>query len=123
MTDMVNHPSHYTQYPHEVIELTSLCGFCLGNAIKYILRADFKGRRGEDLKKAAWYVNYMCGMSAEIIKDQIRSGVSGEEWFDSLVKSYSVPLVEQLIFACVAGSRCELESVRDALLSVAEGAK
>jgi hypothetical protein len=31
-------------------------GFNLGNAIKYIWRADEKGNSIEDLKKAAWYI-------------------------------------------------------------------
>jgi hypothetical protein len=31
-------------------------GFNLGNAIKYIWRADLKNDAIEDLRKAAWYV-------------------------------------------------------------------
>jgi hypothetical protein len=31
-------------------------GFCLGNAIKYIWRADLKNDAIEDLKKAIWYI-------------------------------------------------------------------
>jgi hypothetical protein len=31
--------------------------FNLGNAVKYIWRADMKGSATEDLEKAAWYVN------------------------------------------------------------------
>jgi hypothetical protein len=30
--------------------------FCLGNAVKYIWRADLKGNPIEDLKKAVWYL-------------------------------------------------------------------
>jgi len=30
--------------------------FCLGNAIKYIWRADLKGNDIEDLEKAAFYI-------------------------------------------------------------------
>jgi Ribonuclease G/E len=32
-------------------------GFNLGNAVKYIWRADLKGKQVEDLKKAVWYIN------------------------------------------------------------------
>jgi hypothetical protein len=32
-------------------------GFNLGNAIKYIWRADLKNDAVEDLKKAAWYID------------------------------------------------------------------
>ena len=31
--------------------------FNLGNAIKYIWRADLKGKPIEDLEKAIWYIN------------------------------------------------------------------
>ena len=31
-------------------------GFCLGNAIKYIWRADEKGNAVQDLEKAKWYL-------------------------------------------------------------------
>lgn len=57
--DAVNHPTHYTSHPSgvEVIEITEHMNFCLGNAIKYIMRAEHKGRQIEDLKKAAWYIN------------------------------------------------------------------
>ena len=59
MTDMVNHPSHYKQHPSgvEVIQITEHMNFCLGNAIKYLLRSDFKGNQIEDLEKAVWYIN------------------------------------------------------------------
>lgn len=57
--DAVNHPSHYTQYPVEVIELTRHMNFCKGNAVKYVARAGFKGgpeKELEDLDKAIWYL-------------------------------------------------------------------
>ena len=56
---MVNHPPHYTSHPSgiETIQITEHMNFCLGNAIKYILRADFKGKKVEDLEKAVWYIN------------------------------------------------------------------
>ena len=63
--DPVNHPKHYTQYEHEVIELTEQLGFCLGNAVKYILRAPYKGSMLEDLKKAEWYLNRLLSDDAE----------------------------------------------------------
>lgn len=54
--DPVNHPSHYTQYKREVIDLTEKLSFCVGNAYEYIFRAPYKGRESEDLCKAQWYV-------------------------------------------------------------------
>lgn len=58
-TDNVNHPKHYTSHPSgiECIEVTQHFNFCLGNAIKYIWRADSKGNDLEDLRKAAWYID------------------------------------------------------------------
>jgi hypothetical protein len=59
MNDMVNHPEHYTSHKSgvEVIEITEHMNFCLGNAVKYIMRSDLKGNQVQDLKKAAWYIN------------------------------------------------------------------
>lgn len=58
MHKRVNHPKHYTQHPSgvECITVTEHMGFNLGNAVKYIWRADLKGDVIEDLHKAAWYV-------------------------------------------------------------------
>lgn len=57
--DPVNHPPHYTQHPSgvECIQITEHMGFNLGNAIKYVWRADLKNDAVEDLKKAAFYIN------------------------------------------------------------------
>lgn len=59
MKDVVNQPPHYTKHPSgiECIEITEHMGFCLGNTIKYIWRADLKGDAIQDLEKAAWYLN------------------------------------------------------------------
>jgi len=60
MKDTVNHPPHYKEHPSgiECIEVTEHMGFCLGNATKYIWRADLKHEDGgiEDLRKARWYI-------------------------------------------------------------------
>lgn len=120
--DMVNHPSHYLQYTHEVIELTSLCGFCLGNAVKYILRADFKGRRSEDLKKAAWYVAYMLSLGLDDMIEEIKPGIVGEEWCDKLIESYDNALVAKLVYSCAKGNRAAVQEVRDELIRMAEEA-
>lgn len=56
--DNVNHPKHYTEHPSgvECITITEHMNFNLGNAVKYIWRADLKHDAIEDLRKAAWYV-------------------------------------------------------------------
>lgn len=56
--DPINHPQHYTHGSIEVIEAIDAwgLGFCLGNVVKYVARADHKGKPIEDLEKAAWYL-------------------------------------------------------------------
>lgn len=58
MNDPVNNPKHYCNHPSgiECIQITEHMGFCLGNAVKYIWRADLKNDAIEDLNKAKWYI-------------------------------------------------------------------
>jgi hypothetical protein len=60
--DPVDHPNHYggKDNPYEAIKVIEAwaLGFCLGNAIKYILRSGRKNNRVEDLKKARWYLDH-----------------------------------------------------------------
>jgi hypothetical protein len=58
MHDPVNHPKHYTAHPSgiECIQITEHMGFNLGNAMKYVWRADLKHDAVEDLRKAMWYI-------------------------------------------------------------------
>ena len=62
--DMVNHPAHYTKGGIETIDFIKakftgygFRAYLLGNVVKYISRADTKGNKLEDLKKAQWYLN------------------------------------------------------------------
>ena len=62
--DKVNHPSHYTYGDIEVVDFIEQVtrdykpelAFAIGNAIKYISRANRKNGK-EDLDKARWYLN------------------------------------------------------------------
>lgn len=56
--DNVNNPAHYKNHPSgvECIEITRHMNFNLGNALKYIWRADLKNDAIEDLEKAVWYL-------------------------------------------------------------------
>lgn len=58
MHDNVNHPKHYNSHPSgvECITITEHMSFNLGNAIKYLWRADSKGQAMDDLRKAKWYI-------------------------------------------------------------------
>ena len=57
MSDAVNHPPHYQGTSGieaaDVIDDFGL-GYWDGNAVKYVLRAQKKGRRLEDTQKAIW---------------------------------------------------------------------
>lgn len=61
MAEQVNHPAHYggADNPYEAIKVIEAwgLGFCLGNAVKYIARAEHKGATLQDLKKARWYID------------------------------------------------------------------
>ena len=68
MSDLINHPPHYTQgsiEPIDVIEDWEL-GFCDGNALKYIARWRHKGGI-EDLKKAVWYLNRLICQELAVV--------------------------------------------------------
>jgi len=54
----VDHPPHYNVGKFEVIDVIEdwRLGFNLGNVVKYVARAEHKGRELEDLDKAAWYI-------------------------------------------------------------------
>lgn len=60
MTDMVNHPKHYTSDPSgvECIDVVRHRNYNIGNAMKYLWRAGLKNedKHIEDLKKAIFYI-------------------------------------------------------------------
>ena len=64
LDDKVNHPSHYMYGDIEVVDFIEQVtkdykpelAFAIGNAIKYISRANRKNGK-EDLDKARWYLN------------------------------------------------------------------
>jgi hypothetical protein len=56
--DTVDHPAHYKVGGIETIDFIEAkkLGYNLGNVVKYITRADHKGNKLEDLRKAQWYL-------------------------------------------------------------------
>lgn len=60
MTDAVNHPAHYEQaaVSLEPIDVLRYAPFDLGNALKYVLRAGYKGEALVDLAKAKKYITW-----------------------------------------------------------------
>ncbi len=72
VNDMVNHPEHYKAGGIETLDfikaklnnmanITPYQAYCLGNAMKYISRADLKGKFEEDIKKAIFYLRSAIG--------------------------------------------------------------
>jgi hypothetical protein len=57
--DPVNNPVHYTTGGIETIDFIEAkkLNYNLGNVVKYITRADHKGNKLEDLRKAQWYLS------------------------------------------------------------------
>jgi len=57
--DLVNSPAHYTKGGIETIDFIEAkeLDYHLGNVIKYISRANLKGNKLENLKKAKWYMD------------------------------------------------------------------
>tara|TARA_R110002033_G_scaffold24078_2_gene56507 strand:- start:1470 stop:1766 length:297 start_codon:yes stop_codon:yes gene_type:complete len=65
--DMVNKPPHYQEGGIETIDVIEaklggaesdhLRGYYLGNSIKYLTRAMYKGKFLEDIKKARYYLD------------------------------------------------------------------
>lgn len=71
--DVVNNPSHYKgnkgietiDFIENVLTREEFIGYLRGNVIKYQSRANLKGRKEEDLKKAKWYSDKLV----EVLKD------------------------------------------------------
>lgn len=67
-TDPVNHPAHYKAYPVEVIDIIrhvlgpeGFRAYCIGNELKYRLRAGDKGDAAQDFAKAMKYREFREG--------------------------------------------------------------
>jgi len=63
-SDPVNHPAHYKYGGIETIDFIEAkeLNYNMGNAVKYITRADHKGNRKQDLEKAIWYLKRELGL-------------------------------------------------------------
>mgnify|MGYP001025061597 FL=1 len=72
--DIVNNPRHYKgnkgietiDFIENVLTREEFIGYLRGNVIKYQSRANLKGRKEEDLKKAKWYSDKLV----EVLKDE-----------------------------------------------------
>jgi hypothetical protein len=91
--DAVNHPRHYNNHPSgiECIDVTRLCLFDMGNAIKYVWRHPDKNG-DEDLRKASFYLLdiLMTGQSQH-------PPYKARALLDHVIKADDVPLRGQLL--------------------------
>ena len=72
INDKINHPSHYTYFQKEVIDIIQDCltpeefkGYLKGNLIKYRMRAGLKDNRNDDLDKSNYYQDRLKGIENE----------------------------------------------------------
>jgi hypothetical protein len=94
--DPINHPEHYLTHRSgvECITITEHLNFCLGNAIKYIWRADAKGDAINDLSKAIWYLEREITRRkalADMEKAQLLGVIADSLEKDLVTKSVSLP--------------------------------
>lgn len=81
--EQVNHPEHYggKDNPYEAIKIIDAMGwgmdFCLGNALKYIVRAGKKDNNStkQDLNKAIWYLEHAVEL-IETDNKNMENGIS-----------------------------------------------
>lgn len=82
MSDVVNHPQHYTQGGVECIDalaaatvgLEGIQAICTANAIKYLWR--WKRKNGiEDINKAIWYLNRLKKSVEDEQKAEVKDAV------------------------------------------------
>jgi hypothetical protein len=67
----IEHPSHYRQGKYECIDVIEdwKLSFHLGNCLKYLCRAEHKGKEIEDLKKARWYLDRQIALKEKEMKE------------------------------------------------------
>jgi Protein of unknwon function (DUF3310) len=66
-SDAVNSPSHYTVGGFEAVDVIKAKltpeeyrGYLKGNCLKYLMRANYKGKHNEDCRKHAWYAEELA---------------------------------------------------------------
>lgn len=106
---LVNHPAHYNAHPSgvECIDIVEHMSFNVGNAVKYLWRADHKGAPAEDLRKALWYIQREIErhdrgspMQAARELEQLRG--LRDSWASSINRRVAV---EQLMLDAAGGKR------------------
>jgi hypothetical protein len=86
--DPVTAPAHYTVYPVQPIAIARHLPFCLGNAVKYIMRAPYKGRE-EDILKARQYLQWDIETPGPAVPHHVY--LRTEACIEALVDNFSLP--------------------------------
>lgn len=67
--DVVNHPPHYNvgnieciDYIEQQLGNEGFKSYLEGNVLKYMHRWRYKGKSGQDLEKAQWYLNKLINL-------------------------------------------------------------
>lgn len=107
--DAVNQPQHYSMYKHPVIDLTEQLDNNLGNVCKYILRAPFKGKYEEDIRKSSWYLNRICSNKKVC---SVKNSVV------NLGKTYECLMLEEVLDAAKKKDFNRLKELADMLAKV-----
>ena len=107
--DNVNHPKHYTSHPSgiEAIQITEHMNFCLGNAVKYILRCDMKGAPMEDLHKAIWYIKREIQRREREANKEVRDEVHSVP--DSICDKCGLDIMAEGTGSCIGHDQRETE--------------
>ena len=114
MSDPVNHPSHYTSHPAhcacgasiQCIQITEHMSFNLGNAIKYIWRADLKGNAVQDLNKAVWYVTREIQKRRGVLMETEAPAVVGVKYYGSVADAVNRNADRDLAIAEAVRAAC-----------------
>ena len=121
MSDMVNHPAHYRHYSVEVIDIIDQMNFCVGSAVKYILRSPFKGPdEARDLvkKRRLKPEEVEAYAKQKYVEDLEKSVVYLRRIKDEGI-SAEINLVEYALLHRVA-REVTIENLRQAILFIAE---
>ena len=114
MSHPIDHPSHYTQYPVECIEITRHLPFALGNAVKYVWRCNDKGNRLQDLQKAMWYLQDYQKTGSASARSMHRT--RWNDVWEKVVSCQFEPPITQLFFNILRSQVLSSENVHDMII-------
>ena len=82
--DIINSPMHYKVGGYEAIDVIrakltpeEFLGYCKGNVLKYLMRANYKGHHDNDIGKAEWYMKE-CKIASQDIESMESSTGAGQ---------------------------------------------